>query len=88
LLGDVWYLVGNVANFRLPDPAGRAGGACTSTLLSIVYRDHEDTSGEMTYKEVIDGMRGALDESNYTQIPQVSCQSNGFPFHPSCVPKI
>ena len=31
--------VSNVLNFQLPDPAGRAGGACTSTLLKILYAD-------------------------------------------------
>lgn len=64
--------VGNVASFRIPDSAGRAGGACTSTLLSIVYKDHEDTASDLTYKQVIDGMRGNLEEKNFKQIPQVS----------------
>lgn len=64
--------VSNVSDFRLPDPAGMAGGACTSTLLSVVYKDNEDTSAEMTYREVIDGMRAIIDEKGYTQIPQLT----------------
>ena len=35
--------VSNVSEFSLPDPAGRAGGACTSTLLNILYKDCKQT---------------------------------------------
>ena len=63
--------VSNVAEFRLPDPAGRAGGACTSTLLNVVYKDQQDTRSDMSYKQVIDAMRVILEEKQYTQIPQV-----------------
>jgi hypothetical protein len=66
-----YYKVGNVASFRIPDPAGRAGGACTSTLLNVVYKDHTDTRSDMSYKDVIDSMRGLLEEKKYAQIPQV-----------------
>lgn len=68
--------VSNVAEFRLPDPAGRAGGACTSTLLNIVYKDQQDTRSDMTYKQVIDAMRVVLEEKEYTQIPQVRKKIN------------
>ena len=50
--------VSSVADFELPDPAGRAGGACTSTLLNVLYKDHADSSED-------------LEARNFTQIPQV-----------------
>lgn len=31
--------VSNVSQFDLPDPAGKAGGACTSTLLQVLYKN-------------------------------------------------
>eukprot|EP00970_Alexandrium_tamarense_P012330 scaffold2857_cov275-Alexandrium_tamarense.AAC.3 len=35
--------VSNVSSFQLPDPAGRAGGALTSTLLKVLYADEQKT---------------------------------------------
>jgi hypothetical protein len=49
-----------LSNFQLPDPAGRAGGACTSTLLNILYKD------------VLDAMRVQLRRQNFEQIPQLT----------------
>ena len=45
---DIWMVSGcedrqtsadvsNTATFQLPDSAGRAGGACTATLLNVLY---------------------------------------------------
>ena len=31
----------NTGQFKLPDPAGRAGGACTSALLKVLYRNND-----------------------------------------------
>lgn len=64
-------LVSSVAAFSLPNPCGRAGGACTSTLLNILYKDHQDTSEDLTFTEVMEKMRVNLKAKNFTQIPQV-----------------
>ena len=39
--------VSNVSSFQLPDPAGRAGGACTSTLLKILYTDEKQPEDDL-----------------------------------------
>jgi metacaspase-1 len=63
--------VSDVSNFQLPDAAGRAGGALTSTLLNIIYADHHDTRAEMSYKDVMDTMRAMMQQNGFEQIPQV-----------------
>jgi len=64
--------VSNVASFALPDPAGAAGGACTSTLLNILYKDEEDTGADLSFVEVLGAMRENLEAKGYTQIPQLT----------------
>lgn len=64
--------VSNVASFQLPDPAGRAGGACTSAMLKILYADHKKTSEDKSFQEVLLEMRSILKSSGYSQIPQLS----------------
>lgn len=64
--------VSNVASFQLPDPAGRAGGACTSTLLKILYADEHVPEDDLSFTEVLDQMREHLGKNSYTQIPQLS----------------
>lgn len=64
--------VSNVATFQLPDPAGRAGGACTSAMLQILYKDHQDTSADLTFQQVLLKMRNVLAKGKYQQIPQLS----------------
>lgn len=61
-----------MASFQLPDPAGRAGGACTSAMLKILYADHKKTSEDKSFQEVLLEMRSILKSSGYTQIPQLS----------------
>lgn len=63
--------VSNVESFQLPDPAGRAGGACTSAMLSVLYADHTDTAEDLTFEEVVLKIRDNLSE-NFSQIPQLS----------------
>ena len=60
--------VSNVADFKLPDPAGRAGGACTSALLQVLYADHTDTSEDLTFSEVLLKIRDNLEEGEFTQV--------------------
>ena len=63
--------VSNVGSFQLPDPAGRAGGACTSALLKILYADKMRPDYDLSFKDVLLQMRDILSEG-FTQIPQLS----------------
>lgn len=62
----------NVNSFQLPDPAGRAGGACTSSLLRILYKDEEIPEDTMSFTEVLERMRKDLRREGYSQIPQLT----------------
>lgn len=64
--------VSNVASFKLPDPAGRAGGALSSCLLNVTYADHHDTAKDLSWKDVLGEVRGQLKTKGYKQIPQLS----------------
>lgn len=64
--------VSNVSSFQLPDPAGSAGGACTSTLLKILYADERVPEEDLSFTEVLEQMRGQLSTDGYTQIPMLS----------------
>lgn len=64
--------VSNVSSFQLPDPAGKAGGACTSTLLKILYADEHVPEDDLSFTEVLEKMRGHLKRKGYSQIPQLS----------------
>lgn len=64
--------VGDVRSFQLPDPAGRAGGACTSTLLNILYADHQKTEEDLSFVQVLSTMREKLKDQGFEQIPQLS----------------
>lgn len=63
--------VSNVASFQLPDPAGHAGGACTSTLLKVLYADEQVPEEDLSFTEVLEAMREDL-AGSYTQIPQLT----------------
>lgn len=65
-------LVFDVASFKLPDPAGRAGGALTACMLNVLYSDHHDTGKDLTFKEVLFQVRNQLKEKHFEQIPQLS----------------
>lgn len=64
--------VSNVASFQLPDPAGNAGGACTSALLKVLYADQRQPDEDLSFQEVLTSMRGILSSGQYSQIPQLS----------------
>ena len=64
--------VSDIANFKLPDPAGRGGGACTSGLLQVLYQDHVDRSADLSFEQVCLELRDNLDEMGLSQIPQLS----------------
>lgn len=64
--------VSNVSSFQLPDPAGRAAGACTSALLNVMYADKRKPDDDISFKDVLFKMRELLDEQGFTQIPQLT----------------
>jgi hypothetical protein len=64
--------VSNVSSFQLPDPAGRAGGALTSTLLKVLYADERTPEEDLSFTEVLTAVRGHLKRGNFSQIPQLS----------------
>lgn len=61
-----------MASFKLPDPAGRAGGALTAALLNVTYADHHDTGKDLTFKETLHAVRASLQSKGFEQIPQLS----------------
>ena len=63
--------VSDVANFKLPDPAGRGGGACTSALLQVLYADHKETSADLSFEQVIFKIRDNLDQMGLSQVRMV-----------------
>mmetsp|Transcript_22610 Transcript_22610/g.28897 ORF Transcript_22610/g.28897 Transcript_22610/m.28897 type:complete len:330 (-) Transcript_22610:281-1270(-) len=63
--------VSNVGSFQLPDPAGRAGGACTSALLNVLYRDHQ-ASEDLSWVDTLRQMREILSSKDFEQIPQLT----------------
>jgi metacaspase-1 len=64
--------VSDVASFSLPDPAGQAGGALTSSLLNITYKDDQNTGSDMSFQETLMKIREQLKMKGYSQIPQLS----------------
>ena len=64
--------VSNVSTFQLPDPAGRAGGACTSAMLKVLYADNKKPDNDLSFQEVLMAMRGVLSQGSYEQIPQLT----------------
>lgn len=62
----------NAKGFELPNPNGKAGGACTSALLQVLYeKGHE--MGKMSWIDVLKDMRQILKDQGFNQHPQLSC---------------
>lgn len=59
--------VQNTGKFSLPDPAGKAGGACTSALLKVLYGN-----SDLTWVQCLRLMRTELSNMGFDQIPQLS----------------
>lgn len=55
----------------LPNPAGRAGGACTSALLEILYR-HAKQPTNLTFQDLLLELRDSLAKTGMSQIPQLT----------------
>lgn len=54
---------------NLPSPEGRAGGACTTALLSILYESHKkgeknNNYSNITFQEMLLKLRGKLAQSS------------------------
>jgi len=58
----------NVGTFDLPHTAGKAGGACTSTLLKVI----NEYPGPMSWLQLLHRMRDVLKAKGFDQIPQLS----------------
>lgn len=54
---------------RLPNPRGRAGGACTSALLEIL---HQNVGNKLSFQQVLMSLRDKLGYQGYSQIPQLT----------------
>ncbi|GAX10273.1 hypothetical protein FisN_3Lh475 [Fistulifera solaris] len=61
----------NTSQFELPNPAGKAGGACTSALLQVLYKDNH-AAMPMSWVECLRKMRSELNRMGYDQIPQLT----------------
>ena len=51
--------------------SGKAGGACTSALLQVLYRDGH-TAGSMSWVTVLRKMRVELNNMGFRQVPQLT----------------
>jgi len=63
--------VSNVSSFQLPDPNGRAGGACTSALLKVLYSNQAAVT-DLTFVKVLTKMRTVLQSGGFSQNPQLT----------------
>lgn len=61
----------NTKEFQLPDPNGKAGGACTSAFLQIMY-DRAYEIGKVSWTEILQDLHGILKEQGFNQHPQLS----------------
>mmetsp|Transcript_22277 Transcript_22277/g.63153 ORF Transcript_22277/g.63153 Transcript_22277/m.63153 type:complete len:406 (-) Transcript_22277:234-1451(-) len=64
--------VSNVGTFKLPDPAGKAGGACTAALLQVMHADEADHLLDLSWTETLVQMRDKIEEIGLPQVPQLS----------------
>jgi hypothetical protein len=53
---------------QLPDPQGKAGGACTSALLQVIYRENNRNA---SWSSVLGSMKQVLDGRGLEQVPQL-----------------
>lgn len=65
--------VSNVGNFKLPNPQGKSGGACTAALLTTLYECHRNGTLEtISWVEVLRSMRVNLLNKGFDQVPQLT----------------
>jgi len=41
-------------------------------MLKVLYKDHHDTSADLTFKQTLMAMREILSQGKFSQIPQLS----------------
>mmetsp|Transcript_22828 Transcript_22828/g.25979 ORF Transcript_22828/g.25979 Transcript_22828/m.25979 type:complete len:336 (+) Transcript_22828:172-1179(+) len=59
--------------FSLPNPQGRAGGACTASLLSVLYEEHRKGSiDSLSWVNLLRNMRQDLLNKGFDQVPQLT----------------
>ena len=68
--------VGNVASFQLPDAAGKAGGALTSAMLSVIYKEETPSAKDLTFVDVFLRAKKVVKAKGFDQIPQLSSSRN------------
>ena len=68
--------VGNVASFQLPDAAGKAGGAVTSAMLSVIYKEEKPSAQDLTFVDVFLSARKVVKAKGFEQSPQLSSSRN------------
>jgi len=64
--------VSNVADFQLPDVAGAAGGALTSSMLQVIYKEEQPSAKGLSFVDVFLRARDLVEKKGFTQIPQLS----------------
>mmetsp|Transcript_48133 Transcript_48133/g.145372 ORF Transcript_48133/g.145372 Transcript_48133/m.145372 type:complete len:265 (+) Transcript_48133:193-987(+) len=65
--------VGSVA--KLPNPAGRSGGACTSAILDLLYGQLQNqyaTGTVLTFQDLLLKLRESLASTGFSQVPQLT----------------
>jgi hypothetical protein len=61
------------SQFSLPNPQGKAGGACTAALLSTLYEAKRNgTAGTLSWVGLLRSMRSNLLNKGFDQIPQLT----------------
>jgi hypothetical protein len=65
-LGDV------SGKFILPEANGNPGGALTSALLEVLYKNHEKLEENLSFVQVLEDMRRNLSAVGFDQVPQLS----------------
>lgn len=53
----------------LPNPRGRAGGACTNAFLELL---HQSTHKKMSFQQLLMQLRDKLNQKGHSQIPQLT----------------
>lgn len=53
---------------QLPDPQEKAGGACTSTLLQVLYQENKKNA---SWSSILGSMKQVLDGRGLEQVPQL-----------------
>eukprot|EP00527_Entomoneis_sp_CCMP2396_P005013 CAMPEP_0198144448 /NCGR_PEP_ID=MMETSP1443-20131203/15865_1 /TAXON_ID=186043 /ORGANISM="Entomoneis sp., Strain CCMP2396" /LENGTH=314 /DNA_ID=CAMNT_0043807849 /DNA_START=174 /DNA_END=1118 /DNA_ORIENTATION=+ len=60
----------DTGQFQLPNPAGKAGGACTAALLKVLYGMGREQ--ELSWVKCLRQMRSELRQMGYDQVPQLT----------------